>query len=166
MHTTLGTRIRQAVLLLAVGLLLSPWSIVYAQEQASFMVSFDPYFIGQKQQDLVLVENFGSSPVAVRVEASDPISGKLLDSREIVEVTPGGGGLVRVTDTIPQAHASRLMVLIRPLDNNPPQEQLVTDLSCPPRLPIRVTRLLVTDKLETVLQVKGQVQQVISEQGV
>jgi hypothetical protein len=160
MPTTITTRLRHGILLLAMGALLFLGAAVSAEtcedaDAARWLVEFAPYFVGRKQRDLVLVENFGQSPLDVCVQALDPLSGQPLDKR-MTTVDGGRGGLIRITTTIPEPHASRLRVLLFPLQNT---DCGVTD-PCTPR----VTRLLVTDKRDTVLQVHGHLQPMESNQ--
>jgi len=147
-----------SILLFTLSSLLISRSSIFAAE-AQFVVAFDPYFIGLHQDDRVIAVNQGESPIQLFVEAFDPFSGKMLDHRESKIILPGQGGLIAITDTIPQPHASRLMVYVKMY---PANEQAVgeqeTVTAFAPDPPFTITRLLVTSKQDTVLHVKGKPQ--------
>jgi hypothetical protein len=150
-------RVFLAVVVILIGAMVIAIPPVLTQSQ-SFVVRFDPYYVGPGKQDWVIVENFSIDHVLnVDVMAIDPFTGEQLDEQSVREILPGEGARVVITHTMPQAHASRLFVRgIFVADANGSSvavEGLDNDLNG--ELPVRVTRLLLDRAFNTKLQVSG-----------
>jgi len=124
-----------------------------------YEINFDPYFIGRQQSDCVIVVNFYDAryTMQVDVEAYDPFTGDLLDMQIGERVLSGRGIMVGMTRTIPKPHATRLVVHVKissgPIDSAVGSAAQDTNNIQEPQF--SVTRLLISKKSETILQVKG-----------
>ncbi len=139
----------------------------------SFKTTFVPVYVGSKQSNHIVVVNksdgFNFNDVRtigdnkyllnrVIVRGFDPITGYLPDEeiREIIE--PGKGESINITYTIPQAHASLVVVLVEFShinDDAVSGGSLEIEGNDDEELPFIVTSLLVNRNDGTVLQVKG-----------
>jgi hypothetical protein len=150
-------RVFLAVIVILIGAMVIAIPPVLPLSQ-SFVVRFDPYFVGPGKQDLVIVENFSGEPVTnVVVMAIDPFTGEQLDEQSVREILPGEGARVVITETMPQAHASRLFVrgifVANGNGSSVAVEGLDNDFNG--ELPVRVTRLLLDRAFNTKWQVIG-----------
>jgi hypothetical protein len=117
---------------------------------------FSPYFIGRQQLDnLIVVNHSEDALLRVRATAYDPFSGEELDVQR-AEILPGMGERMAITETHPAPHASQLLVEveipIRPL-SSVEADTLAGEIV--PEPPFSLTRVLTTQRDETVLQVVG-----------
>ena len=144
-----------------------------AQATMTSKTTFEPVHVGSNQRNLIMVVNksdgFNSDDVHtngdnkylinhVIVKAFDPETGDLLDVREISEIKPGKGASTLITITIPQAHPSLVVVLVKfsHINGNAVNGgSEVLDTFNTNELPFIVTSLLVSRNHGTILQVKG-----------
>lgn len=148
-------RVFLAVIVILIGAMVIAVPPVLAPDSQRFQIMFDPYFVGSRQQDWLIVENFSRQDLNLFVQAIDPFTGEVLDEERVTGIASGAGIKMAFTMTMPLPHASRLLVE-GSFDANGSSaaiEGLDNDLNG--ELPVRVTKLLLDRAFNTVLQVSG-----------
>ena len=169
LRTFLGTMI------VIIGVMVITVSPALAEIMMASKTTFQPVHVARKVSNHVIVVNLSSGfnfddvhtngdnkylINRVVVKAFDPETGELLDEQMVREmVEPGMGVMIPITDTIPQAHASLVVVLVEfshiANGNAVNEGSEVLDTNNTNELPFLVTSSLVRHKHGTILQVKG-----------
>lgn len=139
-----------------VGVVANPL-IANAETVDVYETRFNPYFIGRQQRDnLIIVNHSDTVPLQVHATASDPFSGEELDVQK-AEIRPGMGERMVITETYPAPHASQLVVEVKvPIRTTPSVEVDTVSEEIAPEQPFSLTRVLTTQRDETVLQIIGE----------
>lgn len=122
-----------------------------------YEAKYNPYFVGRQQRDNLIVVNHSEIvPLRVRATAYDPFSGEELDVQR-AEIPAGMGERLVITETHPAPHASQLIVEVEvPIRPSASVEADAVAGEIAPEPPFSLTRVLTTQRDETVLQIIGE----------